>query len=457
MKWKMILGVLCLLLIGLPVHAEEQTYIVKFNDSMQYYSSIEKSMSDRYCSATYDELQEYLGMGIVEFCEPDHTINMFEDYDSQVVDLSQWNLSEIKVEKAWNIGCYGNEIKVGVIDSGCYLHPDLKNNVLQGKNYTSDDETDTDDNMGHGTYVSGIIAAECNDAYMTGIAHQAKIVPLKCFDTNVETTTLMISNAIYDAIDIYDCDVINLSLGIPESLITKTLELSVKYAIQNGCIVVAAVGNKGNSKVYYPANYENVIGVGSVGGNNTLSWFSQRNDTVDVVAPGEAIESVSIDGYLMDSGTSFSAPHISAIAAIAKCINKNITPQEFEIILRETSFLDDNIDESIKLYYGYGLIDCKKIIDEMLKDTPYFISPITNKTAKIYNNSNSFLSAIGIVASYDNERFVNIIPYDIKLELGEITEISYSSTNELTKIMLWNSLSGLKPLHKAREHRLNTN
>ena len=69
MKWKMILGVLCLLLIGLPVHAEEQTYIVKFNDSMQYYSSIEKSMSDRYCSATYDELQEYLDMGIVEYFE----------------------------------------------------------------------------------------------------------------------------------------------------------------------------------------------------------------------------------------------------------------------------------------------------------------------------------------------------------------------------------------------------
>lgn len=454
MKWKMILGTICFLLIGLPAHAADETYIVKFNDNVQFYNADEQTMSNKYCSATYEEVKEYLDMGIVEFYELDHTITLFEDYDSQA-NSSQWNLSAISIGKAWNIGCYGNEVKVGVIDSGCYMHPDLEQNILPGRNYTSTDVTDTTDNIGHGTYVSGIIAAECNDAYMTGVAHQAKIVPLKCFDTNVETTTLMISNAIYDAIDIYNCDVINLSLGIPESLITKTLELSVKYAIQNGCIVVAAVGNKGNSKVYYPANYDNVIGVGSVGENNVLSWFSQRNNTVDVVAPGETIESVSIDGYLMDSGTSFSTPHVSAVAAIAKCIDRSITAQEFELMLKDTSVISDNVSETIIQYYGYGLINCEGIIDKMLKNTLFFLSPITNNVVKIYNNSDEPVSAIGIVATYDNERFTNIIPYDIKLESGKITEISYSSTNELTKIMLWNSLNGLKPLCKAREYRLN--
>ena len=456
MKWKMILGVLCLLLIGLPAHAEEQTYIVKLNDTMQYYGSEKQTTSERYCSATYGELQEYLDLGIVEFYEPDYTVTLFEDYVSQS-DVSQWNLSAINLDKAWDIGCYGNEIKVAVIDSGCYQHPDLKSNVLQGKNYTSDDVTNTVDNIGHGTYVSGIIAAECNDAYITGIAHQTKIVPLKCFDTDVETKTIMISNAIFDAVDIYQCDVINLSLGIPESLITETLRLSVEHAIKNGCIVVASVGNYGNSKIYYPANYDNVIGVGSIDKNNELSWFSQRNDTVDVLAPGEAIKSVSIDGYLMDSGTSFSAPHVSAVAAIAKCIDNDITAQEFEIILKDTSFISDNVDETLITYYGYGLIDCERIIDEILKGTRYFISPITNKVAKIYNNSGSLLSAIGIVATYDNDKFASVVTQDIDLSPGDITNISYSSNNELTKIMLWNSLDGLKPLYKAQEYRLNTN
>ena len=87
-----------------------------------------------------------------------------------------------------SINVNGNEIKVGVIDSGCYLHPDLEQNVLSGRNYTSEDVTDTTDNIGHGTYVSGIIAAECNDLYITGIAHQAKIVPLKCFDPSHNPT-----------------------------------------------------------------------------------------------------------------------------------------------------------------------------------------------------------------------------------------------------------------------------
>lgn len=447
----MIFGTICFLLIGLPAHAFEETYIVKVNSAVQFYNADEQTVSSKYCSATYEELTEYLDMGIVDFYELDHSITPFEDYDSQA-EPSQWNLPAIKVEKVWNVGCYGNEVKVGVIDSGCYMHPDLEKNVLPGRNYTSTDIDDITDHIGHGTYVSGIIAAECNDTYITGIAHRAKIVPLKCFDTNVETTTLMISNAIYDAVDIYHCDVINLSLGIPESLITKTLELSVKYAIQNGCIVVAAVGNSGTSKVYYPANYDNVIGVGSVGKNNTLSWFSQRNDTVDVVAPGEAIESVSIDGYSMDSGTSFSAPHISAVAAIAKCIDKGITAQEFESILKETSVLSDNIDETLIAYYGYGLIDCEKMLDEMLKNISVFLSPITDKAAKVYNHSNAPVSAIGMIVTYDENLFVNLVTCDINLLPGETTEISYSSTGELIKILLWNSLEGLRPLCKAREY-----
>lgn len=456
MKWKVILGVICLLFTGLSAQAEEETYIVKFNDTMQFYGLGEKTMSDQYCSATYEELQEYLDMGIVEFYEQDHKIELFEDYGSQM-DMEDWNLSAIKLKKAWDIGCYGNEVRVGVIDSGCYLHQDLKNNVLEGKNYTSDDETDISDKIGHGTYVSGIIAAECNDSYVTGISHQAKIIPLKCFDKNAETTTLMIANAIYDAIDLYDCDVLNLSFGIPKGLVTRTLELSVNYAIQNGCIVVAAVGNDGNSKVYYPANFKDVIGVGSIGVNNTLSWFSQRNSTVDVVAPGEAIKSVSIESYNSDSGTSFSAPHVSAMAAIAKGINKDITQKEFTELLKKTSFLSDDVDKKEKTYYGYGLIDCEKMIDEMLKNTSYFVSPMTNNVVKIYNNSNSYFSAIGVVATYNKDKFVSSITKDISLESGEVTEISHDSADESAKIMLWSGFDGLKPLYKAQEYKINKN
>ncbi len=281
---------------------------------------------------------------------------------------------------------YSAEARVAVIDSGIFEHQELTTNILQGHNYV-DNSDDTTDNIGHGTYVSGIITADCDNTYITGISHQVKIVPLKCFDVNVETTTQMIVNAIYDAVDVYDCDVINLSIGIPEGLITDSLQASIEYAIEKNCIVVASVGNCGNTDEFYPAKYENVVGVGSVGKDYKLSSFSQRNTTVDVVALGEETESISVKGFLLDSGTSFSTSHVSAIAAIAKCINKDMTAQEFDALLKRTSTIPDS-DKINSVYYGYGVLNAEKILTEMLKNTPYSveIGEKANEQEKTYNN-----------------------------------------------------------------------
>lgn len=457
MKWKIILGVLCFLLIGLPVHASDDMYIVKFNNQIQIFNKTENATLPhrKFSSVSYEELQELLDMGVVEYYEPDCEVKLFEDYYSSNAEHSQWNLSAISIEKAWDIGCYGNDVKVAVIDSGIYNHPDLKNKVLQGYNYI-DNSMDTTDNIGHGTYVSGIIATECNDEYITGIAHQAKIVPLKCFDNEIKTTASMIANAIYDAIDIYDCDVINMSFGMDESLTNRTLQLSVAYAIQNGCIVVASVGNDGSDKEYYPAKYDNVIGVGSINESKSRSWFSQYNNTVDIVAPGEVIQSVSIEGYNKDSGTSFSAPHISAIAAIVKCIDQEITTHEFMRLIETTSTeceADTNI--GYDFYYGYGIVNVEKIVDEVLKETPVFLSPITNKVAKVYNNSDSELVAKGIVANYTEKRLLNVIFHDVELLPGKIQTIDFSPEGALTKVMLWDSLETITPLYQAREYKSN--
>lgn len=442
MKWKMILGVLCILLIGLPAHASDEMYIVKFNNNIQILNEAENASLPhrKFSSVSYEELQQLLDMGVVEYYEPDCEVKLFENYDISSAEHSQWNLSAINIEKAWDIGCYGNDVKVAVIDSGIYNHTDLKNKVLQGYNYIND-STDTTDYIGHGTYVSGIIAAECDDEYMTGIAHQVKIVPLKCFDDGTEKKASMIANAIYDAIDIYDCDVINMSFGMDESLTNKTLQLSVAYAIQNGCIVVAAVGNDGSAKEYYPAKYDNVIGVCSINESKSRSWFSQYNSTVDLVAPGESIQSISIEGYNKDSGTSFSAPHISAIAAIVKCIDQEINTQEFMKLIETTSTeceADTNI--GYDFYYGYGIVDTEKMVDEVLKETPVFLSPITNKVAKIYNNSDSELVAKGIVENYTENQLLNVIFHDVELLPGKIQTVDFLPEGTLTKVKLWDSL-----------------
>lgn len=452
MKLKYIIYSICLIftcLMGTKAKADSERYIVYLKQGNSSFSKSDESYGKRYEAVDADTLSKYLSCDIVEFYEPDYEIKPFEDFS--VRGAGQWSLPAINVQKAWDIGCYGNNVTVAVIDSGAYAHPDLVNNLLAGHNYL-DDNSDTSDNIGHGTYVSGIIAAEANGEYIDGVANRAKIVPLKCFANGKSTQVSMLSDAIYDAVDVYHADVINMSFGMSEANTTTAFRLAVSYAIQKGCIVVAAVGNDGKSTIYYPANYAGVIGVGSVGSNLTISSFSQRNTTVDVVAPGGGVSSVSIAGYSNNSGTSFACPHVSAMAAIAKCIKGDITAAEFQTLLEETS--TDLGATGYDTYYGYGLINIEAMIDKLLENTKVFMSPVDDKgedaTVTVYNNSEATLNATGIAAEYDNNIFQSLRVVDISLLSKETASISCEKGN--VKFMLWQNLREMLPLTQYRQY-----
>ena len=437
-----ILVFLLALLVFSASAAEEQTYIVKFNESLGTMSADGAAVPEHrnYCSATQEELEDYLRMGVVDYYEQDHAITLFDEIVTAASD-KVWNLDHIKIQKAWDIGCFGNDVTVAVIDSGVYEHPLLKGKLLPGYNYI-DNSSDTTDRIGHGTFVSGIIAA---DTY--GVAPQVKIVPLKCFDSGLTTQTRMLADAIYDAIDVYDADVINLSVGVPESLITKTFQLSVEYAVKNGCIVVAAAGNDGTTTAIYPASYTNVIGVGSVNANNVRSSFSQHNASVDVVAPGEGLTGVSLDGYSGNAGTSFAAPHVSAAAAIVKCIKPNANTATFDSILTETC--TDLGTAGKDEYYGYGAVDVEAMIDEVLKNTPVYISPITDNVARIFNNSGAKLTAAGFVAAYEKNKFLRARQFPLDLSPNEVKQVAMYNMGTTEKIFLLRE-GGLYPLYPAK-------
>ena len=452
MKLKCIIFSFCLILscfIGIETRADSEQYIVYLKQRNSSFSKSGESYGKRYEVVDGDTLSKYLSCGMVEFYEPDYEIKPFDDFS--VRGAGQWNMDAINVQKAWDIGCYGNNVTVAVIDSGAYAHPDLANNLLVGHNYI-DNNSDTSDDIGHGTYVSGIIAAQANGEYIDGVASRAKIVPLKCFAKGKSTQISMLSDAIYDAVDVYHADVINMSFGMVESLTTRTFQLAIQYAIQSGCIVVAAVGNGGNSTIYYPAKYDGVIGVGSVGSNLTISSFSQHNTTVDVVAPGGGVSSVSIDGFNKNSGTSFACPHVAAMAAIAKCIKSDIVAAEFQMLLEETS--KDLGATGYDTSYGYGLINIEAMINKMLENTPVFMSPVDDKgeniTVTVYNNSESLLNAIGIAAEYENNIFQDINIIDISLSSKKTAKISSEKGN--VKFMLWQNLWDMFPLTQHRQY-----
>lgn len=229
----------------------------------------------------------------------------------------------------------GYGVRVGIIDSGVNK---ISENVLVGFNYLENSE-DTTDNKGHGTIIAGIILE---------IAPNAKIIPLKCTERNKITDNSSIIAAIYKAVDDFECDVINVSIGMPDS---EELKAAVNYAVKSGAIIVSAVGNDGElsykkGKIYYPAGYENVIGVGSVNVKNVVSAFSQKNKSVFIVTPGESKK------Y---RGTSFSAARVSGVAAIAKSFNKQMSAANFMEYLKESSI--DSGDEGYDTSYGNGILD----------------------------------------------------------------------------------------------------
>lgn len=439
---------ICLLsLISYKVSAETyDSYILKYrgDENIHIITEEEKELLLNGNIMVYDSYDNKLE---IEYLEPNYEVILFDD-NTQNKD---WNVNTVNAQTAWEYDCYGNGVKIAVIDSGIYKDAFPENSIDEGYSLISK-SNDVTDNIGHGTFVSSIICSKSSDEYTKGIAAKSKIIPIKCFDTGYSTKVDVVADAIDYAVNVCGCDVINMSFGLKAN--STYLKEKIDDALSKGVILIAAVGNNGSSSIRYPAAYDGVVGVGAVDKNLSRCDFSQYNTSVDIVAPGKELYGFSIDGFLENSGTSFSAPHITAAAAIAKCIMPNITPDEFNIMLQQTA--DDLGTNGYDVYYGYGLLNIKELTLKLINTYDVFISPINaeNKQASItiYNNSNDILTAINIFANYDNEKFESCIFSDVKLEIGEKTKICNPMPTNTVKYFLWEKLSTLKPLTISREY-----
>lgn len=347
---------------------EDEGYIVKLrhtDDSVSLLSSdpLEAIVPDKgiYRLESGAALADLIGTGLVEYYEQD-CMAVLMDIPSDTLYSQQWNIPAVNADAAWDNGLDGHGVRLAVIDSGINRsHEDLAAaSIADGVNIINGG-TDVSDKLGHGTFIAGIIAAvRDNSIGVAGITDKVEIVPIKCFSDSKETSASYIISGIYSAVDDYDCDVINLSLGIEKNM--ELLREAINYAVGSGVIVVSAAGNSGGSEFVYPAAYDNVICVGSVDNEGITSAFSNHNETVFAVAPGEGIISLGTGNnvYSKGSGTSYSVPHVSAMAAVAKCVDPNITVYEMQSALMETSV--DLGEQGRDDYYGYGLVDFAEFI-----------------------------------------------------------------------------------------------
>lgn len=249
----------------------------------------------------------------------------------------QWNLDRVRVDEAWRTS-RGAGAVVAVVDTGVALdHPDLYDRLLTREDGSVvgvdlvDDDLDPTDAHGHGTLVAGVIAATAgNGRGIAGVAPEASIMPVRVLAADGSGSSEVVGRGIRWAVD-HGADVINVSLeavaaadgdtrapGVPTD--------AVRYADEHGVLVVAAAGNRPGAAAAYPEDSPIVL-VGAVDRSDQATRFSAVGRHDGFVAPGVDIVStwcrrtargcdVSAAPYGVAEGTSFAAPHVSAVAAL---------------------------------------------------------------------------------------------------------------------------------------------
>ncbi|GHU49621.1 hypothetical protein FACS1894127_3310 [Clostridia bacterium] len=332
-----------------------------------------------YMVSDLDQAFELADMGELDFIQPNYYYHILGDEISAEVDdpryPDQWALKKspgINASSGWKLGLRGRGSKIAVVDTGVESHEDLSGAAIKKYNVIDSSQTapDTDNgsNNGHGTFVTGVIAAQTNNNLgVASIADKSEILVIKVMSGGKGTSANLVK-AINKAMD-EDMDVINMSLGTTDPAIDITLKNAVDKAASQGIIMVAAVGNSnvsngetGKKWESYPAKSENVIGVGSIGESGAVADSSQRNN-VTVVAPGNVVLGLNhTGGYKRSSGTSYAAPIVSAMAGISKSVSKSITKAGFETLLKISS--DNPITPgAYSVDTGYGRVDMTKFTD----------------------------------------------------------------------------------------------
>lgn len=271
----------------------------------------------------------------------------------------EWNINEVGAPESWAAGYTGQGVTVAVIDTGVDLdHPDLRNSLyvnpgeipgngidddanglvddISGYDFAGNDPF-PDDRHGHGTHVAGTIAAGNNGYGATGVAPDAKILPIRVLGDNGSGTSFDVAAGIRYAADM-GADIINLSLGGGYS---QTIESAVRYAESAGSLIVAASGNEYASMPGFPARfsgqYDNVLSVGAFDSAGRTAAFSNRvgaSGAVQVDAPGVSVFSTYPGSrYAWMSGTSMAAPHVAAVAALTLSADPSLSASELRNLL----------------------------------------------------------------------------------------------------------------------------
>lgn len=320
----------------------------------------------------------------VVWVEPDLIISPFAHSDVSIGYYYPFGVTEISIAntpRSWGVDRIGatryaqylvsagrttQPIVVAVIDTGVFAgHPFFQGRLVSiGRCFITNTDNAYDAN-GHGTHVAGTVVDS------TPGLNNIRILPVKVIGSDGRGTSLAFGNGIRWSAS--QANVLNMSLGGQgqDNWITE----SVLYAINtHGATMVAAAGNaNADAANVTPANIPQVIAIAAVDSENRPASFSNwGSPPIDIAAPGVNIDSTSLaGGFILDSGTSMSAPHVSAAVAMYILDNPALSPAQIQAAFRSyvtvpsgwntaygTGILNlDLAPRSVQLFTGWAVVE----------------------------------------------------------------------------------------------------
>ncbi|MBM0145049.1 S8 family serine peptidase [Segatella copri] len=380
----------------------------------------------------------------VKWCEPDMYSNI-RSCNNNPLYREQWYLKnngyfagmDINIEPAWQLVKGTSSVTVAVVDTGVDLeHEDLASSLLKG--YTVGEANgdgapkylEESERKGHGTCCAGIVGAIDNNIGVVGVANGVKILPVNiapyhCSASRPEgfASDSEIAQAIrwaYPKADVLSC---SWGGGVASNDIANAItEARTKGRNGKGTVVVFSSGNSYGT-VSFPGNVDGVLTVGAIDQNGEKCDYSNTGAALDLVAFGEHVLTTDVTGnlglsktayYSEFNGTSAACPQVAGVAALMLSANPNLIEKTVKKYLKETA--RDLGEKGRDDMYGYGLVDAKKAVVQVLKGIMTITGPTIVDTKAIYRVKNL---PNGCTVSWSQESISSALPSSTYMEVGK--------------------------------------
>jgi hypothetical protein len=352
---------------------------------------------------------------LVDFVEPNRirNLNLGAPNDLYYVNSTtagEWGLFQVQALQAW--GFLGtpyltsstantNRISVAVLDTGAdCTHPDFinsgghsTNSALGGQLYWNASHPQSQDppgmyvtttipspaclwqdDHGHGTHVSGLVAAATNNGVgMASLGYPLQVMEFKVLDSTGSGSDVTIASAIKAAADA-GARVISMSLG--GAGYSQTIQNAINYAWQKNAVVVAAAGNSTSSSLFYPGDANHTMAISAVDNTGAIASFSNFGNAIAVAAPGVSVLStiptysvtLGCCNYGLLSGTSMATPFVSALAGLVAMTTPNASAASIVQRIQQTA-ATNGPGGAWNQSFGYGIINAYNAVSGAARST----------------------------------------------------------------------------------------